>query len=213
MIEKTEVLTGRQVLWQVQETAGFESSWIDLDGLRLRGTGRAVGQLPEPYWLTYTLDTDAEAVTERLQVTCVTATDHRQLDLRREDGVWTVDGEPRPDLADARDCDLACSPLTNTMPIIRTGLHRHPGTAEFLMAFVEVPTLRVVPSRQTYTHLSLAEDGSDIRYASGSFTSDLHIDEDGLVLVYPTLARRVPPKTTVTEGERQRGPGSARPDA
>ncbi|MFI6998431.1 putative glycolipid-binding domain-containing protein [Nocardia sp. NPDC050175] len=213
MIDKSEVPKGRQILWQVDETAGFESSWIDLDGLRLHAEGRSVGQLPEPYWVTYTLDTDEHAVTTRLQVTSVTATDHRTLDLRRDGDTWSVDGVPRPDLADARDCDLACSPLTNTMPIIRTGLHQHPGIADFLMAFVEVPSMRVIPSKQTYTHLTTTEDGAQVRYAAGSFTSDLQIDTDGLVVVYPTLGHRVSPTTTVTEGERQRGPGSARPGA
>ncbi|WP_433656113.1 putative glycolipid-binding domain-containing protein [Nocardia sp. CA-128927] len=213
MTIESEVLKGRQFLWQVEETAGFESSWIDLDGLRLHAEGRSAGQLPEPYWVTYTLDTDENAVTTRLQVTCVTATERRSLDLRREGDTWSVDGTPRPDLADARDCDLACSPLTNTMPIIRTGLHRHPGTAEFVMAFVEVPGLRVVPSKQTYTHLGPADGGAEVRYAAGSFTSDLHIDAEGFVVVYPTLGHRVPATTSVTDGERLRGPGSARPGA
>jgi hypothetical protein len=35
----------------------------------------------------------------------------------------------RPDLATALDCDLACSPVTSTMPILRHGLQRSPGAA------------------------------------------------------------------------------------
>ena len=206
----------RHLVWQVVETAGFEAAWLDLDGLRLHATGRAVGQLPEPYWLTYTLHTDDRAATTRLAVTASTDDAHYELDLRREADAWTVNGEPRADLAGALDCDLACSPVTNTMPIIRHGLQHGPhdsGTLGFVMAFVQVPTLRVVASRQSYTHLGLAEDTARVRYASGTFVSDLTVDRSGLVIAYPTMANRVRAATAVTADQRVGGPGSPRPGA
>jgi hypothetical protein len=46
---------------------------------------------------------------------------------------------------------------------------------------------------QAYTHLGLLADGARVRYASGSFTSDLTVDTDGLVIDYPTMAHRIPP--------------------
>lgn len=213
----------RHLVWQIAETAGYEAAWLSLDGLTLTTTGRAVGQLPEPYWLAYSLRTDHHGVTERLQVTTTTNTAQYKLDLRREGGMWSVNGQLRADLADALDCDLACSPVTNTMPIIRHGLQRGPGTAngngtstgthEFLMAFVQVPTLRVVASQQTYTHLGLDDDDTArVRYASGTFVSDLTVDRDGLVIDYPTMAHRVPVTTAVTGAERVGGPGTPRPD-
>ncbi|HEU5425520.1 MAG TPA: putative glycolipid-binding domain-containing protein [Actinocrinis sp.] len=203
----------RHLVWQVVETAGFEAAWLGIDGLALHANGRAVGQLPEPYWLTYTLRTDDRAVTTRLSVTAATADAHYDLDLRREGETWYVNGEPRADLAGALDCDLACSPVTNTMPIIRHGLQRGTGTQRFLMAFVQVPTLSVVASQQSYTHLSLNEDAARVRYASGTFVSDLTVDRDGLVIDYPTMASRIPAVTPVTAGERVGGPGSPRPGA
>ena len=203
----------RHLVWQVVETAGFEAARLSLDGLALHATGRAVGQLPEPYWLTYTLQTDDRAATTRLSVTATTTDADYDLDLRREGETWYVNGEPRADLAGALDCDLACSPVTNTMPIIRHGLQHGPGTQRFLMAFVQVPTLRVVTSQQSYTHLSLAEDSARVRYASGSFVSDLTVDRDGLVIEYPTMASRIPAATQVTAGQRIGGPGSPRPGA
>ncbi len=203
----------RHLVWQVIETAGFEAAWLSLDGLTLHATGRAVGQLPEPYWLTYTLQTDDRAATTRLGVTATTTDANYDLDLRREGETWYVDGEPRADLAGALDCDLACSPVTNTMPIFRHGLQHGPGAQRFLMAFVQVPTLRVVTSQQSYTHLSLAEDTARVRYASGSFVSDLTVDRDGLVIEYPTMASRIPAVTPVTAEQRIGGPGSPRPGA
>ncbi len=98
------------------------------------------------------------------------------------------------------------------MPILRHDLHRQRGVHELLMAFIEVPSLRVVPSRQRYEHVRMtAEGGAVVRYSSGSFSSDLRIDVDGFVIDYPQLGRRVQP-ADLPEGIRARGPGSARPD-
>lgn len=133
------------------------------------------------------------------------------LDLRRYGGHWTVNGERRPDLDDALDCDLAACPLTNTMPILRHQLHRQPDDHTFLMAFIEVPSLRVVPASQRYIHLREFDGGAVVRYQSGSFQSDLTIDADGFVVDYPKLGRRLEPEPPAA-GSRAAGPGSARPD-
>jgi|HubBroStandDraft_6_1064221.scaffolds.fasta_scaffold12719_2 hypothetical protein len=182
-------------VWLVTETAGFESGWVELDGLELHVQGRAVGQRPESYWLSYALETDARAATSRLQVTAVTAVTENVLDLRRSGESWTVNGEPRPELAGALDCDLGSSPVTNTMPIIRHRLHREAGSEHFTMAFVRVPTLRVVAARQQYTHLGRVPGGARVRYTSGRFSSDLIVDDRGLVLTYPTMATRIHPES------------------
>ncbi|MCM1966463.1 putative glycolipid-binding domain-containing protein [Streptomyces sp. G1] len=101
-----------------------------------------------------------------------------------------MDGAYRPDLDGALDCDLGLRPMTNTMPVLRHGLHRPPGTGphRFLMAWVSVPDLAVTPNRQTYTHLGRAEHGTRVRYESGDFRADIAFDDDGLVLDYPSLA-------------------------
>lgn len=189
----------RFVVWQVEETAGFESAWVGIDAGRVRADGSVTGQLPEPYRLSYLLETDDRSATTRLVVACQTGTGQRELELRRDGTLWTVNGVTRPDLAGALDCDLGCSPVTNTMPVLRHNLHIRPGTHEFTMAFVEVPTLRVIPSAQTYTHLGPESTGGvRVRYAAGSFSSDLLFDPDGLVLTYPTMAHRIEPVESVT---------------
>lgn len=185
-------MTSDLYVWEVVETSGFESAWVARAGLRLNGNGHAVGQLPEPYALDYVLETDAEAATRLHELTIATK-DHREaLSLRREGERWSVNGDARPNLDGALDCDLACLTLTNTMPIIRHGLHAG-GEAgrDFLMAFVTLPALRVVPSKQSYRHLSKLRDGALVRYLSGSFSQDLIVDSDGFIVEYPTMARRI----------------------
>ncbi|MFF7242303.1 putative glycolipid-binding domain-containing protein [Embleya sp. NPDC008237] len=185
-------MTDERVLtWQVTESGGQETSWVELGQSRLSARGEALGTTPRSYRLTYELETAQDYVTTRLRVVAQGAGETRRLDLRRTADGWTVDGVPRPDLADALDCDLGLCPLTNTMPILRHGLHEEAGRHRFLMAFVAVPELVVEPSWQTYTHLGVEPDGARVRYESGDFRSDLLVDHEGLVLDYPQLATRI----------------------
>ncbi|WP_367319524.1 putative glycolipid-binding domain-containing protein [Streptomyces sp. HUAS ZL42] len=184
--------TSRVLTWDVTASNGYETTWAEVDGDTLRARGRAVGTTPEPYWITYDLKTTKGFVTRRLQVTSETASRTRTLDLRRDRrGGWTADGVHLPDVDGALDCDLGLCPLTNTMPVLRHGLHLTPGEQEFVMAWVAVPDLAVMPSRQTYTHLASAGGGGRVRFASGDFHSDLEFDADGFVVEYPELARRL----------------------
>ncbi|MEV0227253.1 putative glycolipid-binding domain-containing protein [Streptomyces sp. NPDC050704] len=188
--------TSRVITWDVTASNGYETAWLVLDGDNDAGTlsahGRAVGTDPEPYWLSYTLDTAEDFVTRRLCVTVETASGTRALDLRHDgEGRWTADGERLPEVDGALDCDLGLCPLTNTMPVLRHGLHLAPGEREFLMAWVSVPDLTVQVSRQTYTHLARTDHGGRVRFVSGDFRSDLEFDTDGCVVDYPTLARRL----------------------
>ncbi|OUD03761.1 putative glycolipid-binding domain-containing protein [Streptomyces swartbergensis] len=178
----------RVITWKVFASQGFETAWVRLGNGVLRARGRAVGTDPEPYWVTYDLDTADGFVTRRLRVTVESAVGSRTLDLRHDGGgAWTADGEWLPDVDGALDCDLGLCPLTNTMPVLRHGLLQAPGERELLMAWVSVPDLTVRPSRQTYTHLGHGR----VRYASGDFRSDLEFDEEGYVVEYPSLATRL----------------------
>lgn len=94
------------------------------------------------------------------------------------------------DLSQALDCDLGLCPLTNTMPIRRLGLHTQPHAVQpLIMAWVEVPSLRVIASDQYYGSPSV--DGL-VTYASGTrqVNVQLKVDRQGVVLDYPGLAKR-----------------------
>jgi uncharacterized protein len=95
-------------------------------------------------------------------------------------------------LTDALDCDLALSPLTNSMPVPRHRLLEGGGPLEFLMAWVSVPDLSVHPSRQRYTFIRRVGDNSVIRYESWSrdFVAEITVSIDGIVTDYPGIGRR-----------------------
>jgi hypothetical protein len=177
---------------------------LAVDGMRAAGT--QVGIDPLPYRLDYRLAAPERFVTDRLEVEAAGTGWTRRLELRREgDGTWTCEamGEGEVDLPPAGgdpeavrgalDCDLGLSPLTNTMPIRRQGLEARVGAADFLMAWVSVPDLGLHPSRQRYEHVRADDHGSVVRYVGEhrDFVAELELDPDGLVVLYPELARRI----------------------
>jgi hypothetical protein len=149
----------------------------------LAATGAQVGAEPAPYRAVYELETRREWVTRRLRVDVAGI---GSLELRH-DGKGTWAGvENAAELEGVLDCDLAFSPLTNLMPVRRHRLHEQPGAVDFAMAWVSLPDLKVHRSEQRYEHLAPGR----VRFSSDGFVADLELDGDGLVLVYPGLARR-----------------------
>jgi hypothetical protein len=189
-----------------------ELASVELGETGLRASGTQLGADPVPYRLEYRLDATGEGfVTRSLRVEATGEGWQRLLRLERDDaGEWTAEvggvgeadmqapgGNAEP-LSGALDCDLGLSPLTNAMPVHRHRLDREPGSVEFLMAWVSVPDLAVHAARQRYVHLSHEANGGIVRFESVegdevTFTSDLEFDSDGLIRVYPKLARRVGP--------------------
>ncbi|MFC6881187.1 MULTISPECIES: putative glycolipid-binding domain-containing protein [Actinomadura] len=197
---------GRSLVWVKPE--GAELADVELGGGALAATGSAVGGGDVPYRLEYELATGERYVTARLLVrTWGTGPEgawERSLELvNRPEGEWTVsaraDGHValRPPggeaarFAGALDCDLGLCPLTNTMPVLRSGLLDGGGPAEHLMAWVSVPDLAVLPSRQTYAFVRRDGDRSVVRYESEGWEQEIVFDRDGFVLDYPSIGRRV----------------------
>jgi hypothetical protein len=194
------------LIWAGTDGWRTEAATVQLDAAGLVASGTQVGLDPVPYRLDYTLRTDPALVTELLEVTAHGTGWRRRLTLARHpSGQWTQAAEehggagipldpPGGDmaaLADASDCDLGLSPLTNSMPMLRHRLNQDAGSAEFTMAWVAVPSLAVQASRQRYDTVRVAADGSaTVRYTSDTFTAELEVDPDGFVVHYPGLARR-----------------------
>jgi uncharacterized protein len=168
----------------------MELAEVRLVASLLAASGIAIGSDPAPYRLDYSLVAEVDFVTTGLRVETRGEGFHETLDLwRSEEGHWTANGEELQELEGALDCDLALSPLTNSMPVLRHGLLQDTGSVELVMAWVSVPDLGVHVSRQRYTGLG----GGMIRFDSldDSFTAEIAFDEDGLVVDYPGIARRL----------------------
>ncbi|MBV9047084.1 MAG: putative glycolipid-binding domain-containing protein [Solirubrobacterales bacterium] len=82
--------------------------------------------------------------------------------------------------------DLGWSPLFNSLPVIGDRLLEPGPPREYLMRWVDVPSLQITMSEQRYEPLG----GGLVRFSSGSFTADIQFDAQGFVVCYPGIANR-----------------------
>lgn len=198
----------RLLLWRGLDVWRAEIVSVELTGKGVRASGTQLGVDPLPYRLDYELDASDGFVTRVLEVDATGGGWTRSLRLERDDGIWRYEpaeegnapglppaGGAVDRLGDALDCDLGFSPLTNLMPVRRHALHERPGRADFMMAWVSVPDLGLHASRQRYEHVRREGERAIVRFLDlglfAGFTAELELDADGLVRVYPGLARRV----------------------
>jgi hypothetical protein len=178
------------VLWLSEQEPGAEyvALWQRSQGYRVHSDWLGADE-SGPVRAMYRLDLDRTWVVRELAVRWSTSTTTERLRVQRDaSGAWRVNGELRPDLERCIDVDVAWSPLTNTLPIRRTSL----GLGErcdLSVAYIAPPKLEVAPDGQRYTRLGLGE----WRYESleSDFSAEITVDEDGLVIDYPPLFRRV----------------------
>jgi hypothetical protein len=90
------------------------------------------------------------------------------------------------ELGNADFFDLGWSPLFNSLPVIRDGLLEPGPPCEYVMRWVDVPSLEITTSGQRYEPLGRGL----VRFQAGTFMADIQFDEAGLVLHYPGIASR-----------------------
>ena len=83
--------------------------------------------------------------------------------------------------------DVFASPFFNTLPVLGDGLLTAGPARDYMMRFVQVPELTVVPSKQRYQPLG----DRVVRFSSGSFTADISFDQDGIVTLYEGFLERI----------------------
>jgi hypothetical protein len=147
----------RTLVWRGLDEPRMEIARAHVDGRELRANGTQIGIA---YELHYELEPG------RLRADVVGGP---SIHIGLEDGTDFF--------------DLGYSPLFNSLPLL-AGLEQ---TTDFVMTFVQVPSLEIARSEQRYEPLGERL----IRYRSGSFVADLEFDDDGFVMRYQHLAERV----------------------
>lgn len=86
------------------------------------------------------------------------------------------------------DIDIAVTPFTNTLPIQRLALPID-GSKEIRVVYVPIPSLQPRVMSQRYTRKTV--DRYLYEGLSSNFKAELTVDNDGLVIDYPSLFERV----------------------
>lgn len=188
--------------WEADRATGLEGVRL-LHGPRgWRALGRMVRIGPgAAFSASYRLTVGADGCVVRLAITSATGDRERHLTLNRtEDGFWLLDtgtGGRRAEFDGAVDVDVSFSPLFNTLPVRRLGLHTGFGDHLVKVVFVALPELDVEVVEQHYrTVTPLTHGRAVVAFSADGFEADLELDEDGLVTSYPGIAHRVPALAT-----------------
>lgn len=180
----------RTGLWQRVQGTGLERFELlqDADGWLLRGTILALDK-EGPAQADYEILCDAAWHTRRADVSLRSAAGERSLRLTVDGDRWYSDGNEHETVRGCIDIDLGWSPSTNTLPIRRLGLAVGEKSGTITAAWVRFPELTVEPLPQEYERMAERR----YRYSSrgGAFTAVLEVDEEGVVVDYEGIWRRV----------------------
>jgi hypothetical protein len=178
----------RALLWRREDTEGFEWCLVSVIDGRLSAHGVQVGVDPEPYRLDYRIETGQGFVTRAVHARAEGAGWSRRLDLHHDgDGNWRSTEGTLAEVAGAFDVDIGFSPFTNTLPVLRLDMTTEGSAGQDLVAaWVRVPALTVEPMQQRYE-----QRRGGVRFSTGTYATELPLDDDGYVRHYPELATLV----------------------
>jgi hypothetical protein len=183
----------RCVVWQPVE-AGLHGHDLVLLSADNRGWFSAHGTVSAvqdgtPWAVHYEISADSRFRTRFASVTAIDASGQRKVlvDLDGE-GKIVVNARAVPELAGCLDVDLAATPFTNTLAIRRLRLEVGQ-SATARAVWVGAPRLELEVLEQTYTRIGV--DRYRYEVPASGFSAELTVDDEGLVVDYEGLARRV----------------------
>lgn len=179
----------RSVIWRRIDLPGSEYCSLSRTHAGWQLAGVAVAAFDGvPLRADYVVTCDEAWRTRETMLSVATDGAERRLQIVAEgDGVWSVNGRAVDGVRGSIDVDLNITPATNTLSLRRLDLAVG-ASAEVVAAWVRFPELTVEPLWQRY--IRLAED----RYgyeSDGGFTSELVVDDLGLIVAYKGLFERV----------------------
>lgn len=186
-------------VWVSEDEPGIEDVLITHEPTKGTGFSSAIVRLWEgqPLRMQYTLSCDAQwHVRELAAASYSEVIGERTIRLYADGaGNWRDEkDQPLAALQGCIDVDIMVTPLTNTLPIRR--LQLAPGESrEISVVYIAAPDLSIRPFWQRYTRLDDVDGGQHYRYENleSGFTADLPVDDDGFVVDYPGIWRRVWP--------------------
>jgi len=184
----------RNVMWSPWSGPGLEHLYLREDHEQIAADGLILGVKDQvPFRVHYEIMCDLQWRVRTVHVQLLSG-QKQALALHADgEGNWiSAAGERLASLYGCLDIDISESPFTNTLSIRRAPFE--PGVSLTLtVVYLAVPELTIEPAQQRYTCLEKSPTGGLYRFESLSsgFRADLPVDDDGLVLDYPGVFRRV----------------------
>ncbi len=186
----------RHIFWAPWNEPGLEHLHLRQRDDRIIANGLIIGLADGiPFRAGYTIMCDLEWKVQVVRVELLNSERKIRLIADEEEDHWVGNAyEPLPLLNGCRDVDISVTPFTNTLPIRRLNLAVGQ-SAELSVIYIKVPELDVMPVQQRYTYLEEKPDRKLYNYEglSSHFTANLTIDNDGLVIDYAGVFKRIWP--------------------
>src|SRR5437667_303647 len=179
------------VRWRRLDRPGIERATLSPSNAAWHLDGRIETDFGEgPARIRYRLSLDEAWRTQAAWATLREGPDRRRIELFvRDHPDWFVTGAEQANLRGCIDLDLEASPATNTIPIRRLDLKVGEARA-IRVAWIRFPELRVEPVDQRYARGALRR--YRFENVDSGYTTELKVDEEGLVLEYSGLWTRSP---------------------
>lgn len=199
----------RSVFWSDWDTRGLQHLHLAQQGKEIIAIGTILSYTDEniPFHATYRILCDKQWIVRSVTLACH-HNNSAPIELKADGkGHWTdAQGVAIPFLNGCIDIDISATPFTNTLPIRRLSL-REGEVADIQVVYFKVPEMTFESVEQRYTYLEQTDAGALYRYDGlvSNFRADIPVDQDGLVLDYPPLFRRIESKkktTHIVRGEQ-----------
>jgi len=142
-----------------------------------------------PTYCAYKIRTNQNWETQEFTVYTWIGWEEKTVYMKKDaSGNWENEGRDTTEFKDCIDIDISTTPFTNTLPIRRLQLEI--GASKVIsVVYINAAKQTVEPCRQIYTRLS----PNTYRYqdAHNNFSAELTVDDEGLVIDYPKLWRRL----------------------
>lgn len=176
----------QSILWRRLDRPGHESARLFVENSSWHLTGTAVfAHDQEPCRLDYLIVCDSAWQTRTARVAGWMGNKTVEIQVSVDNNRrWQLNGAEQQGVEGCSDVDLNFSPSTNLLPIRRLGLAVGE-QATVRAAWLRFPSFALEPLDQTYLRIG----ANSYRYesAGGSFTTELEVNEVGLVTRYPNF--------------------------
>jgi uncharacterized protein len=158
------------------------SSGVDVNSVII---GKYEGRI---YRVDYHIKTNPDWETQYVQITSRHSNREQYYRLHSDGaGNWIADGQRIGQFDGCFDVDIAVTPFTNTLPINRLRLHTRE-TKHIRVIYFDLLQQQVRAVDQVYKRIS--EEKYHYENVPNDFEADITIDENGLVVDYPSLFTR-----------------------